>query len=172
MKLFTNKAEIIAAIEEIRSTGKKLDNMIWTAAVSVLDKIDGDGNNGLAQSLVDAMPAGSRVNALIGFMEEFGKVTYDAATKKVVYAKTKKTDLAGAMATSWVEFKPEPPYAAMTIESALASLLTKAAAKAKLNDARDNINQDRAAVLAELSKAWKAADDAAKALELEEACTF
>jgi hypothetical protein len=158
MKLFTTKAQLVAAIEDIRSTGKKFDNMVHVAGVSVLAEIEKSGNTTMAVSLLDAMPKGSRSNALIGFMEKFGKVRFDADTKKLVFAKTKETDIAGAMETSWVEFKPEPPYHAMTVEGALASLINKANKRAAEGDERDDINAGRLATLADIVAAWAETD--------------
>ena len=160
MKLFTNKADLVAAIEDIRSTGKKLDSMIWVAGVSVLAHIDQHGDISLAQSLVDAMPKGSRVNALIAFMEKFGKVRYDATKKALVFAKTKTTDLEGAQGKSWVEFKPEPPYRAVTIEAMIASNVKLADKRIADNDPRDDINVSRLDDMRAMAAKWEKEDAA------------
>ena len=76
----------------------------------------------------------------------------------LVHAKTKTTDLPGAMEKSWVEFKPEPPYHAMTVEGALASLIAKANKRATEGDERDDINAGRLATLADIVAAWTETD--------------
>lgn len=159
MKLFTTKATLVAAIEDIRVTGKKLDSMIWVAAVSVIAHIEKHGDITLAQTLVDAMPKGSRVNALLAYLEEFGKLSWDAAEKKLAYAKTKTSNVEGAMAISWVEFKPEPPYQAMTLESAVAALIKKAQDRADLGDERDHIDMDRLAAMSKMVSDWALCDE-------------
>lgn len=126
MKLFTSKKDIVAAIEDIRATGKKLDNMIQVAACSVIQHIEKHGDITLLNSLVEAMPKGSRVNALRDFLGTFAKVTYDEATKSFAYDKTKKTDLEGAQNIMWTEFAPEKPYVAFDLQALLASVLKKA----------------------------------------------
>ena len=159
MKLFTNKVDIVAAIEDISATGKKLDGMIWVAAASVIQHTDKHGDVTLAQTLVEAMPKGSRVNALTGYLEAFGKITYDSLAKELKFTKGKNTNMAGAMAKSWVEFKPEPPYHAMTIEAALKSLVGKAETRVIEADIRDDINQERLATLAAMVSSWEATDE-------------
>lgn len=159
MKLFTTKASIVAAIEDIRVTGKKLDGMIWVAAVSVLGHVDKHGDITLAQTLIDAMPKGSRVNALLAYMEEFGKVQWNSAEKKLEFAKTRETNLVGAQAISWVEFKPEPPYQSMTLEGAVMALIKKAQDRAEQGDDRDSIDLDRLATLSKIASDWASCDE-------------
>jgi hypothetical protein len=126
MKLFTTTATIVQAIEDIRATGKKLDNMIQVAACSVINHIEQHGDITLLNTLVEAMPKGSRVNALRDFLGTFAKVTYDEATKSFAYDKAKKTDLEGAQNIMWTEFAPEKPYVAFDLQALLASVLKKA----------------------------------------------
>ena len=126
MKLFTTQADIVTAIESIRTTGKKLDQMIQVAACSIIAHVDKHGDITLINTLVDAMPKGSRVNALRDFITNFSKGTYDEATKVFKFDKTKKTDQAGAEAIMWTEFAPEKPYVAFDLSVLLAGLLKKA----------------------------------------------
>ena len=158
MKLFTTKATLVAAITDISVTGKKLDGMIWVAAVSVMAHVEKHGDITLAQSLVDAMPKGSRVNALLAYLENFSKLAWDAADKKLVFSKDRKTDIEGAMAVSWVEFKPEPPYQSMTLEGAVAALIKKALERAEAGDDRDHIDLDRLASVSKLVNDWALCD--------------
>ncbi len=158
MTIMTTKTAIIAAIEEIRTTGKKLDQMIWVAAVSVIAHNDKHGDITLTNTLIEAMPKGSRVNALLAYLEFFGKMSWDAEAKAMKHDKNQGSDIVGAQSTSWVEFKPEPVYQAMTIEGAVASLIKKANERVILGDERDNINALRLDALANLMNGWEMAD--------------
>jgi len=140
MKLFTSKTALIAAIEDIRTTGKKLDQMIQVAACSVIQHVDKHGDITLLNTLVDAMPKGSRVNALRDFLMTFGKVAYDEAEKAFKYDRNAKTDLAGAKAIMWTEFKPEQPYVAFDLSALIDSVLKKA--DNALKDASEAQNVD------------------------------
>ena len=145
MKLFTTSATIVAAIEDIRVTGKKLDNMIQVAACSVIQHVEKHGDITLVNTLIEAMPNGSRVNALRDFIATFSKAEYDEATKAFKFNKEKKTDLAGAQAIMWTEFKPEQPYVAFDLQALLSSLLKKA--DKALSDAPQEVDLELLAAL-------------------------
>lgn len=164
MKLFTTKATIVAAIEDIRVTGRKLDQMIQVAACSVIAHVDEHGDITLVNTLVDAMPNGSRVNALRDFLGTFGKLSYDEAKKEFAFDKTKKTDLVGAQNIMWTEFKPEQPYVAFDLAGLIASVLKKA--DNALQDEKETSNVDTD-LLAEL-RALAAPAEEAEALTPEE----
>lgn len=151
MKLFTKTSDIVSAIEDVRSTGKKLDNMIQVAACSIVQHIGKHGDITLANTLVEAMPKGSRVNALRDFIGTFSKAEYDEATKAFKFNKEKKTDLVGAQAIMWTEFKPEQPYVAFDLQKLLASVLKKA--DAALKDAPQEVDM---ALLAKLRSVTEA----------------
>ena len=145
MKLFTKTSDIMSAIEDIRSTGKKLDNMIQVAACSVIQHVGKHGDITLVNTLVEAMPNGSRVNALRDFIVTFSKAEYDEATKAFKFNKEKKTDLAGAQAIMWTEFKPEQPYVAFDLQKLLVSVIKKA--DAALKDAPQEVDLELLAKL-------------------------
>lgn len=140
MKLFTKKADIIAAIEDIRATGKKLDDMIQVAACSVLGHLDAHGDITLVNTLVDAMPKGSRVNALRDFILNFGKVKFNDQSKAFEYDRAAETDMVGAQATPWTDFKPEAPYVAFDLKALIAGVLKKADAASKDADHKDEVD--------------------------------
>jgi hypothetical protein len=154
MILLTTKTAILAAISDISVTGKKLDQMIWVAAVSVTAHAEKHGDVTLANTLVEAMPKGSRVNALLGFLEAFGKFTYDEENKKLGFDKSKTTDIDGAQAQSWTAFKPEPPYQGMNLEVALAALIKKANDRIDSDNEADDIDSDRLQELAAIMAVW------------------
>ena len=129
MKLITSKAAIIKAIASISGRGAKLDKDIWVAAVSAMAHHNEHGDVTIINELVAAMPKGARVNALRDYILAHGKVSFDAQAKAFVHAKDGFFDLEGALAISWVEFKPEPeykPFDALKLVTALAKRISAA----------------------------------------------
>jgi hypothetical protein len=121
IKLIMGTTAIKAAILSIETRGKKLDNDIQRAACSCIfhagTKAEGGhGDVTLLNRLVEAMPAGSRVNALKEFIEKFGPVRHDDKAKMFVHVKGKPANTDAAMAKMWTEFKPEPDYKSMDPE--------------------------------------------------------
>lgn len=147
MNLFKTSAAIVTAIEDIRTTGKKLDSMIHVAACSVIDHLEEHGDVTLMNNLVDAMPKGSRVNALRDFLNTFGRVSYDETKKAFAYDKTKETDLAGAMAISWTEFKPEQPFVPFDLQGMIKGVLNKAIKAQGDESQKDNVDAELLASL-------------------------
>lgn len=140
MKLFTTKATIVTAIESIRTKGAALDQMIQVAACSVINHIEEHGDITLLNTLIEAMPKGSRVNALRDFLNTFGKVSYDEATKAFAYDKKAKTDLVGAQGIMWTEFKPEQPYVPFDLKALINGLIKKADTAAKDDKHKEEID--------------------------------
>jgi hypothetical protein len=117
-KLYSNTADITKAITSIKNRGGKLDADIQLAGLSILQHIEQHGDTTLADKLYDAMPKGARRLALAEWMLAFGMIRalkkQDAADKEAIAAgrsfsidRTKKTDMPGATAMQWHEFKPE-----------------------------------------------------------------
>ena len=111
---FTNSADIDKAIASIKSRGAKLDADIQACALSILAHIDKHGDITKFTALYDAMPKGSRRNALVAWACEFGKiaVNLEPETKKLkpfLFKRDAETDLAGAADKPWFKFKPEKP---------------------------------------------------------------
>ena len=113
-KLLEGTAAINKAIDSIATRGKKLDRDIQVAALSAMQHHAVHGDVTLINRLVEAMPKGSRVNALRAFIETFGACRYDAESKAFVHAKGGAFRLDDAMQILWNEFKPEPAYQPIT----------------------------------------------------------
>ncbi len=154
MKIITSKAAIVTAIESIRTRGKKLDADIWLAAVSVTAHAEAHGDVTLANTLVDAMPKGSRVNALLSHLECFGKFTYNDKKKELAFDKSKTTDIEGAMGKSWVDFKPETPYKGLDLAKAIVALIAKANERLDSDEDSDVIQVDQLTALAKLAESF------------------
>jgi hypothetical protein len=116
---------ISKAINSINTRGRKLDNDIQLAGMSVINHVELHGDITLVNRLVDAMPNGSRVNALRSWISAFGKVIYNEETKSFDYNKLGKTDLDGGAEKVWFEFKPEAEFS-FDLAKAFASLLKSA----------------------------------------------
>lgn len=113
-KLISGAAAITTAIDSIQRRGKKLDHDIQVAALSAMQHHAQCGDVSLINRLVEAMPKGSRVNALRAFIETFGAVRYDAESKKFVHVKGGTFELGTAREIMWSEFKPEQAYQPIT----------------------------------------------------------
>lgn len=142
MKLHIGAPAINKAITSIQGRGAKLDADIHTAAVSVLKHAHEHGDTTLADKLVAAMPKGGRKLALVAYLLNFGAITMldktvDAeriANGGMFKKDSSKTfDEAGAVATSWTEFKKEAdPATVFDAHAAVKTLLTR------LNNAAKN----------------------------------
>ena len=149
IKLITSKDAIISAIKSISGRGAKLDRDIWVAAVSAMAHHNEHGDVTIVNDVVAAMPKGGRVNALRDYILAHGKVKYMAEVKAFVHDRDGSFDLEGAMATSWVEFKPEPEYKpldALKLVTALAKRISAADA-----DKGDVVSFDQAAAILALA---------------------
>lgn len=111
---FTNSADIDKAIASIKSRGAKLDADIQTCALSILAHIDKHGDITKFTALFEAMPKGSRRNALVAWACEFGKLAVNLepetkALKPFLFKRDAETNLASAAGKPWFDFKPEKP---------------------------------------------------------------
>lgn len=123
---------IRSAIATITKSGQRLDDLIQSTAVGVLNHIDLHGNVTLLNELYAGMPKGSRKLALAEWCLKFGRViaNVDPKTKKAMpfsYDHKRSTDLAGAQLKPWYDFKPEPMVdQAFDFAAMLGALLSKA----------------------------------------------
>ena len=125
-KLILGTTDITSAITSITKRGKKLDADIQVCALSVINHVELHGDPSLMNAMVTAMPKGSRVNALNEFLETFGRVTFNPTAKAFEYSKDGVTDLEGAEATVWTDFKAEPPYKGLDLRESILVLIKKA----------------------------------------------
>lgn len=103
--------QIDDAIANIASRGKKLDNDIQECGLSILLHIENHGDISKANALFNAMPKGSRRNALAEWFLRFGKLKLnkgdDKKTAPFAYNKKGTTNLDEAMALPWFKCRPE-----------------------------------------------------------------
>lgn len=129
-------AEINKAIDSITKSGAKLDALIQTTAVSVLEHFAQHKDTGLVNRLYTAMPKGSRSTALASWLLAYCAVVPNTlpATKKeqpFVYAKDKTTDAVAGAQDMWYDHKPEKAVdETFDLQKAIRGILAKAS-KAK-----------------------------------------
>lgn len=130
--LMTDAKVIGKAIESIANRGRKLDADIQHCALSVIAHVEAHGDVTLVNRLYNAMPAGTRKAALVAWLLTFGKVLAndDKASKKelpFVYNKQGKTDMDGAIANPWFNFKKDKaPDEVMNLNDSIKALLKRA----------------------------------------------
>ncbi len=134
MKLITDKTALLAAFKSINTRGKKLDDDIWVAAVSAMAHHAKHGDVTIINQLVEAMPKGSRVNALRDFILAHGKVGFDEDNQIFTHDKTGTFDLEGAQEKSWTEYKPDPAYKPVDALALVKALAKKISADRKEGD--------------------------------------
>lgn len=142
-KLYVSAAEISKAIKSIAGRGAKLDGDIQLAGLSVLQHAEKHGDFTLAENLVEALPKGSRKLALVEWMLAFSQIAKldkgvagdaERIAKGGIFKldRKKTTDLTGAQAKPWHEFKKEAsPLTAFDAQAAVKGVLAKLTAAGK-----------------------------------------
>lgn len=124
-KLLDSAARIKQAIDSIASRGARLDRDIWVAAASAIKHHVDHGDVTLINRLVDAMPKGSRVNALRAYFDELSAARYDEEAKAFVHVKGASAKLDTALSTPWYSFKPEAAYVPLDPAAILSNVIRK-----------------------------------------------
>lgn len=126
VKIIQGASAIDAAIASIGRRGAKMDRDIQQAAISAMAHHAQHGDVTLVNRLVDAMPNGSRVNALRDFILNHGAVSYDSESKAFVHTKGKDARIEQAQGVMWTEFKPEPEYKPYDAIAAIKAVIDRA----------------------------------------------
>ena len=126
-----DKKAIETSINQIKVSGQKLDDKIQAVALEVLEHVEQNSEASLACKLYNALPKGARKNALVAWFLEFGKIKVNTGKDKeaipLKFDKEGTTDLEGAKAKAWYDFKKEKaPSEEFDFDKALASLIKKA----------------------------------------------
>ena len=110
-----NIKDLSSKIKLIRTTGAKLDALIQEVAVGCIEHAAEHGDVRPANQLWDAMPNGSRRNALGMYLCQYGAIRVNTGKDKdQARFKLKKdfeTDAAKAARVMWYSFKPEKDLA-------------------------------------------------------------
>ncbi len=150
VKLITGKANLIKAIGQVNVTGKALENLIHTVAVSVISHIEQHREVSLANQLIDAVPTMARKNALRDWLIAFGKMRFDTETKVMVFNKTGKTDIETGTQNPFYLFVPEKEYQPFDLLAAVTVLVNKADKAKEKGNKKDKIPADKLDALRKL----------------------
>ncbi|UGL61105.1 hypothetical protein [Pseudomonas phage Eisa9] len=141
IKLIEGKANLEKEFGLLKAAGKKLDDRIQLAGLSIINHIDKHGDITLVVGLMDALPKGARSSAMIEWLLAHAKLEQNIIDGKVskdapwLYAKGKATKMEAAIESPWYTFKPEkldePSFDFQAMLNALLSKATKAAAAGK-----------------------------------------
>lgn len=131
---FTGKADIEHAITIIKHKGEQFDLAVQEVQLSTLNHAMLHGDITLWEGLFNALPKGSRRNALAEHAVKYGvlEINLDTDQKKrkakpFLCNMKKVTDLVGAQAEPWFEMSPEKPVdMAFDFQAQLLALLKKA----------------------------------------------
>ena len=134
----TNVELIKKQIKSIKGRGKQLDKDIQAAAVNIAEHVKVHHETSLINSLVDAMPKGSRVNALRTWFESCAKCIYDAEEKVFIPSRDDAPELPDGYPI-WTDFKPEPEFKPFDLNKKIEDLL-KQARKASESERADEHN--------------------------------
>ena len=142
IKMIKGKANLLKSITEIQVTGKKLEALIHTTAVSVLVHSEQHREVSLCNKLIEAVPCMVRKNALREWMLTFGAMTFDTETKLMVFSKKGKFDTAKATQTPFYDFIPEKEYVPYDLLAMVTNIVNTADKRLEKGNKKDKIPSD------------------------------
>lgn len=128
-----DKVELL--IKQVRRAGKNYDKLVHKAALSICYHAHDTGDYRKAQSLMDAMPNGTRNTSMRDWLVKFLPITYQQDTDTFVYAKDKRITDNKALLDHMEEADNKPYWkmkgeekegAKFALGNSLAALLKKA----------------------------------------------
>ena len=163
--------ELSRKIKLIRTNGAKLDAMIQDVAVGCIEHAAEHGDVRPANQLWDAMPNGSRRNALGMYLCQHGAIRVNTGKDKeqarFKFKKDFETDIAAARAVMWHSFKPEKDLAEEFNLSGKLQTLLKAYNKALADGQAIKATPDEIQVLKSLAAALRTQDNIKATIKLE-----
>ena len=164
--------QLSSKIKLIRTNGAKLDVLIQEAAIGCIEHAAAHGDVRPANQLWDAMPQGSRRNALGMYLCQYGAMRVNTGKDKdqarFKFQKEFETDITAARAVMWHSFKPEKDLAEeFNLSSKLQSLL-KAYNKAVSDGQAIKATPDEIQVLTSLAAAVRVQDNIKATVKLKE----
>ena len=166
-----NIKELSSKIKLIKTNGAKLDALIQDAALGCIEHAAEHGDVRPANQLWDAMPNGSRRNALGMYLCQYGAIRINTGKDKeqarFKFKKDFETDITAARAVMWYSFKPEKDLAEeFNLTGKLQSLL-KAYTKALSGGQSIIATPDEIQVLESLAAALRVQDNIKATIKLE-----
>ena len=164
--------ELSSKIKLIRTNGAKLDALIQAVAVGCIEHAAEHGDVRPANQLWDAMPNGSRRNALGMYLCQYGAIRVNTGKDKdqarFKFKKDFETDAAKAARVMWYSFKPEKDLAEeFNLHGKLQSLL-KAYNKALSDGQAIKATPDEIQVLESLAAALRIQENIKATVKIEE----
>ena len=167
-----NIKELNSKIKLIRTNGAKLDALIQEAAIGCIEHAAEHGDVRPANQLWEAMPNGSRRNALGMYLCQYGAIRVntgkDNEQARFKYKKDFETDVAAARAVMWYSFKPEKDLAEEFNLTGKLQYLLKAYNKAVSDGLVIKATPDEIQVLASLAAALRVQENIKATVKLEE----
>lgn len=161
--------QLNSKIKLIRTNGAKLDALIQEVAVGCIEHAAQHGDVRPANQLWDAMPNGSRRNALGMYLCQYGAIRVNTGKEQArfKFKKDFETDITAARAVMWHSFKPEKDLAAeFNLSGKLQSLL-KAYNKALSDGQAIKASPDEIQVLESLAAALRVQEHIKATIKLE-----
>ena len=164
--------QLNSKIKLIKTNGAKLDALIQEAAIGCIEHAAAHGDVRPANQLWDAMPNGSRRNALGMYLCQYGAIRINTGkgkdTSRFKFKKDFETDVTAARAVMWYSFNPEKDLAEeFNLTGKLQSLL-KAYNKAVSDGQAIKATPDEIQVLTSLAAALRVHENIKATVKLEE----
>ena len=157
-------------IKLIRTNGAKLDALIQEAALGCIEHAAEHGDVRPANQLWQAMPQGSRRNALGMYLCQYGAMRVNTGKEQArfKYKKDFETDLAAASAVMWYSFKPEKDLAEEFNLSGKLQAVLKAYNKSVSDGQAIKASPDEIKVLESLAAALRVHENIKATIKLQE----
>lgn len=163
--------QLSSKIKLIKTNGAKLDALIQEAAVGCIEHAAEHGDVRPANQLWDAMPNGSRRNALGMYLCQYGAMRVntgkDKEQSRFKFKKDFETDVTAARAVMWYSFKPEKDLAEEFNLSGKLQGLLKAYNKALSDGQSIKATPDEIQVLESLAAALRVQENIKATVKLE-----
>ena len=151
--------QLSSKIKLIKTNGAKLDALIQEAALGCIEHAAAHGDVRPANQLWEAMPNGSRRNALGMYLVQYGAIRINTGKDKeqarFKFQKDFETNITAARAVMWYSFKPEKDLAEEFNLSGKLQALLKAYNKAVSDGQAIKATPDEIQVLESLAAALR-----------------
>ena len=163
--------QLSSKIKLIKTNGAKLDVLIQEVALGCIEHAAAHGDVRPANQLWDAMPNGSRRNALGMYLCQYGAIRVNTGKDKeqarFKFKKDFETDITAAKAVMWHSFKPEKDLAEEFNLSGKLQYLLKAYNKAVSDGQAIKASPDEIQVLESLAAVLRVQENIKATTKLE-----
>ena len=163
--------QLNSKIKLIRANGAKLDALIQDVAIGCIEHAAAHGDVRPANQLWEAMPNGSRRNALGMYLCQYGAIRVNTGKDKeqarFKFKKDFETDIIAARAVMWYSFKPEKDLAEEFNLSGKFQSLLKAYNKALSDGQSIKASPDEVKILESLAAVLRVQENIKATIKLE-----